>query len=65
MGLGWDRSSTMGVMASIVVAVLIYCLAAHFFVARHWLGMEVVVLRQQLVVFKRKQTFFRELIDGE
>ena len=35
------------------VAVLTYCRA--FFISRHRLGLEVAALRQQLVVFKRKQ----------
>ena len=44
----------MGVMIALVVAVLTYCRA--FFVARHRLGLEAAALRQQLVVFKRKQS---------
>ena len=41
-------------MIAIVVTVLAYCLA--FFITRHRLGLEVASLRQQLVVFKRKQS---------
>src|ERR1700722_12623908 len=37
-GYEWGRSSTMGVMVAIVVAVLTYCRA--FLVARHRLGLE-------------------------
>jgi putative transposase len=44
----------MGVMIALVVAVLTYFRA--FFVTRHRLGLEVAALRQQLVVFKRKQS---------
>jgi putative transposase len=40
-------------MAALVFAVLTYCRA--FFISRHRLGLEVAALRQQLVVFKRKQ----------
>ena len=42
-----------GVMAALLVAVLTYCRA--FFISRHCLGLEVAALRQQLVVFRRKQ----------
>jgi putative transposase len=42
-------------MVAIVVAVLTCCLS-RIFCHRHCLGLEVVALRQQLVVFKRKQT---------
>jgi hypothetical protein len=41
-------------MIALVVAVLTYCRT--FFIARRRLGLEVAALRQQLVVFKRKQT---------
>src|ERR1043165_2645021 len=41
-------------MIAIVVTVLAYCRA--FFITRHRLGLEVASLRQQLVVFKRKQS---------
>src|ERR1700722_3243229 len=44
----------MGVMIALVVAVLTYCRA--FFVARYRLGLEVAALRQQLAVFKPKQS---------
>ncbi len=37
----------------LVLAVIAYCRA--FFIGRHRLGLEVAALRQQLVVFKRKQ----------
>ena len=40
-------------MAALFLAVLTYCRA--FFVSRHCLGLEVAALRQQLVVFRRKQ----------
>ena len=40
-------------MTGLVVAVIAYCRA--FFLGRHRLGLEVAALRQQLVVFKRKQ----------
>ena len=40
-------------MIALVFAVIAYCRA--FFIGRHHLGMEVAALRQQLVVFKRKQ----------
>ena len=40
-------------MIALVLAVIAYCRA--FFVGRHRLGLEVAVLRQQLLVFKRKQ----------
>ena len=40
-------------MVALVFAVLSYCRA--FFLSRHCLGLEVAALRQQLVVFKRKQ----------
>ena len=40
-------------MIALVFAVIAYCRA--FFIGRHRLGMEVAALRQQLVVFKRKQ----------
>jgi hypothetical protein len=43
----------MRVMIALVVVVLAYCRA--FFIGRHRLGLEVAALRQQLVVFKRKQ----------
>ncbi len=38
---------------ALVLAVIAYCRA--FFIGRHRLGLEVAALRQQLVVFKRKQ----------
>src|ERR1043165_7586764 len=41
-------------MIAIVVTVPAYCRA--FFITRHRLGLEVASLRQQLVVFKRKQS---------
>src|SRR5215468_12231010 len=40
-------------MIALVLAVIAYCRA--FLVGRHRLGLEVAALRQQLVVFKRKQ----------
>ena len=40
-------------MIALVVAVLAYCRV--FFISRHRLALEVAALRQQLVVFKRKQ----------
>lgn len=40
-------------MIALVLAVIAYCRA--FFIGRHRLGLEVAALRQQLVVFKRKQ----------
>ena len=40
-------------MTAFVIGILAYCRA--FFVTRHQLGLEVAALRQQLVVFKRKQ----------
>ena len=40
-------------MIALVFAVIAYCRA--FLIGRHRLGMEVGALRQQLVVFKRKQ----------
>ena len=46
-------ASTMKVMTAVILAVLAYCRA--FFISRHRLGLEVAALRQQLVVFKRKQ----------
>ena len=41
------------VMIALVLAVIAYCRA--FFIGRHRLGLEAAALRQQLVVFKRKQ----------
>ena len=46
-------------MAALVFAVLTYCRA--FFISRHRLGLEVAALRQQLVVFKRKQPVVRKI----
>jgi len=40
-------------MIALVLAVIAYCRT--FFIGRHRLGLEVAALRQQLVVFKRKQ----------
>jgi hypothetical protein len=40
-------------MIALVLAVIAYCRA--FFISRHRLGLEVAALRQQVVVFKRKQ----------
>jgi hypothetical protein len=40
-------------MIALVLAVIAYCRV--FFTGRHRLGLEVAALRQQLVVFKRKQ----------
>ena len=40
-------------MIALVLAVIAYCRA--FFIGRHRLGLELAALRQQLVVFKRKQ----------
>lgn len=40
-------------MIALVLVVIAYCRA--FFIGRHRLGLEVAALRQQLVVFKRKQ----------
>ena len=48
------RASTIEGMIALVVAVLAYCRT--FFLSRHRLGLEVAALRQQLVVFKRKQS---------
>ena len=47
------RATTMKVMTAVILAVLAYGRA--FFIGRHRLGLEVAALRQQLVVFKRKQ----------
>ena len=52
-GAGVCVSEYEGVMAALVLAVLTYCRA--FFISRHRLGLDVAALRQQLVVFKRKQ----------
>ncbi len=43
----------MTVMIGLVVSAIVYLRA--FIVSRHWLGLEAAALRQQLVVFKRKQ----------
>ena len=52
-GAGVYVSEYGGVMAALFVAVLTYCRA--FFISRHSLGLWVAALRQQLVVFRRKQ----------
>ena len=50
---GSASASTMRIDGSVIFGVLTYCRA--FFVSRHRLGLEIAAVRQQLVVFKRKQ----------
>ena len=45
--------TTLGGMASLVLAIVTYILC--FFVPRHRLALEAAALRQQLAVLKRKQ----------